>query len=130
MIKVKGLPYNKYTWLTTHNSFARIGARSGTGSMILAPSNQQDSITSQLIVNIHKLISNISFFPSKKRSVLHSFDKPILEVYFCKFDYIFYFILWVSRMVLEGLCLTCTTSKTIYGFAILMVETASTIQRL
>ncbi|CAF1932710.1 PI-PLC X domain-containing protein At5g67130 [Brassica napus] len=47
--KVKGLPYNKYTWLTTHNSFARIGARSGTGSMILAPSNQQDSITSQLI---------------------------------------------------------------------------------
>ncbi|XP_010487868.1 PREDICTED: PI-PLC X domain-containing protein At5g67130-like [Camelina sativa] len=47
--KVKGLPYNKYSWLTTHNSFARIGAKSGTGSMILAPSNQQDSITSQLI---------------------------------------------------------------------------------
>ncbi|KAH0847883.1 hypothetical protein HID58_091675 [Brassica napus] len=47
--KCEGLPYNKYTWLTTHNSFARIGARSGTGSMILAPSNQQDSITSQLI---------------------------------------------------------------------------------
>ncbi|KAL1202852.1 PI-PLC X domain-containing protein [Cardamine amara subsp. amara] len=47
--KVKGLPFNKYSWLTTHNSFARIGAKSGTGSMILAPSNQQDSITSQLI---------------------------------------------------------------------------------
>ncbi|CAH2053317.1 unnamed protein product [Thlaspi arvense] len=47
--KVKGLPYNKYSWLTTHNSFARLGAKSGTGSMILAPSNQQDSITSQLI---------------------------------------------------------------------------------
>lgn len=52
MIKyqVKNLPYNRYSWLTTHNSFARVGAKSTTGSMILAPSNQQDSITSQLMV--------------------------------------------------------------------------------
>ncbi|KAL4348702.1 hypothetical protein GQ457_17G011330 [Hibiscus cannabinus] len=46
--KVKGLPYNRYSWLTTHNSFARLGERSATGSLILAPSNQQDSITDQL----------------------------------------------------------------------------------
>ncbi|KAL1193401.1 PI-PLC X domain-containing protein [Cardamine amara subsp. amara] len=46
--KVKGLPFNKYSWLTTHNSFARLGAISSTGSLILAPTNQQDSITSQL----------------------------------------------------------------------------------
>ncbi|GKV01586.1 hypothetical protein SLEP1_g14133 [Rubroshorea leprosula] len=46
--KVKGLPFNRYSWLTTHNSFARLGERSATGSLILAPSNQQDSITSQL----------------------------------------------------------------------------------
>ncbi|PPD75799.1 hypothetical protein GOBAR_DD27268 [Gossypium barbadense] len=46
--KVKGLPFNRYSWLTTHNSFARLGERSATGSLILAPTNQQDSITSQL----------------------------------------------------------------------------------
>uniref|UniRef100_A0A1J3EM23 PI-PLC X domain-containing protein n=1 Tax=Noccaea caerulescens TaxID=107243 RepID=A0A1J3EM23_NOCCA len=46
--KVKGLPFNKYSWLTTHNSFARLGAISKTGSVILAPTNQQDSVTSQL----------------------------------------------------------------------------------
>ncbi|KAJ4836344.1 hypothetical protein Tsubulata_007308 [Turnera subulata] len=46
--QVKGLPFNRYTWLTTHNSFARLGATSATGSIILAPTNQQDSVTSQL----------------------------------------------------------------------------------
>ncbi|MBA0862179.1 hypothetical protein Goshw_005617 [Gossypium schwendimanii] len=46
--KVKGLPYNRYSWLTTHNSFARLGKKSATGSLILAPTNQQDSITDQL----------------------------------------------------------------------------------
>ncbi|XVE93384.1 hypothetical protein REPUB_Repub01dG0187200 [Reevesia pubescens] len=46
--KVKGLPFNRYSWLTTHNSFARLGERSATGSLILAPTNQQDSITDQL----------------------------------------------------------------------------------
>jgi hypothetical protein len=47
---VKGLPFNRYSWLTTHNAFARLGEKSATGSVILAPSNQQDSITSQLNV--------------------------------------------------------------------------------
>ncbi|GMY06063.1 PI-PLC X domain-containing protein At5g67130-like, partial [Fagus crenata] len=46
--KVKGLPFNRYSWLTTHNAYARIGVKSGTGSVILAPTNQEDSITSQL----------------------------------------------------------------------------------
>ncbi|CAO2814823.1 unnamed protein product [Amaranthus hypochondriacus] len=46
--KVKGLPFNRYSWLTTHNSFAKVGLKSDTGAVILAPTNQQDSITSQL----------------------------------------------------------------------------------
>ncbi|GLT28316.1 hypothetical protein SLA2020_032580 [Shorea laevis] len=50
--KVDGLPFNRYLWLTTHNSFARLGERSTTGFLILAPSNQQDFITSQLDVCI------------------------------------------------------------------------------
>ncbi|KFK39281.1 hypothetical protein AALP_AA3G224100 [Arabis alpina] len=60
--KVKGLPYNKYSWLTTHNSFARLGAKSGTGSMILAPSNQQDSITSQLINGVRGFMLDLYDF--------------------------------------------------------------------
>ena len=48
--QVKGLPFNRYSWLTTHNSFAMLGQKSATGSVILSPTNQQDSITSQLNV--------------------------------------------------------------------------------
>ncbi|CAI9101915.1 OLC1v1000077C1 [Oldenlandia corymbosa var. corymbosa] len=46
--RVSGLPFNRYSWLTTHNAYARLGERSATGSAILAPTNQQDSITGQL----------------------------------------------------------------------------------
>ncbi|XP_006653912.2 PI-PLC X domain-containing protein At5g67130-like [Oryza brachyantha] len=42
------LPFNRYTWLTTHNSFAIVGSASRTGAPIIAPPNQEDSITSQL----------------------------------------------------------------------------------
>lgn len=48
--QVKGLPFNRYSWLTTHNSFALLGQKSKTHSVILAPTNQQDTITSQLNV--------------------------------------------------------------------------------
>ncbi|KAL1200227.1 PI-PLC X domain-containing protein [Cardamine amara subsp. amara] len=46
--KVNGLPFNKYSWLTTHNSYAITGANSATGSLLLSPTNQEDSITNQL----------------------------------------------------------------------------------
>lgn len=51
--KVKGLPFNRYSWLTTHNSFAKLKSKSGTGGVILAPMNQQDTITEQLNVSLH-----------------------------------------------------------------------------
>ncbi|KAJ1273588.1 hypothetical protein BS78_06G293500 [Paspalum vaginatum] len=43
-----GLPFNKYSWLTTHNSFAVVGTKSPLGSAIISPPNQEDSVTSQL----------------------------------------------------------------------------------
>lgn len=55
--QVKGLPFNKYSWLTTHNSYARTGSTSGTGSVLLAPTNQEDSVTNQLQVCNGILIS-------------------------------------------------------------------------
>ena len=48
---MKGLPFNKYSWLTTHNAFARLGQKSSTGAVILAPTNQQDTVGSQLEVS-------------------------------------------------------------------------------
>ncbi|CAH8391831.1 unnamed protein product [Eruca vesicaria subsp. sativa] len=46
--KVNGLPFNKYSWLTTHNSYSITSARSTIGSFIISPRNQEDSITNQL----------------------------------------------------------------------------------
>ncbi|GFY89588.1 PLC-like phosphodiesterases superfamily protein [Actinidia rufa] len=60
--KVKELPYNRYSWLTTHNAFARLGERSDTGSVILAPTNQQDSITDQLNQPAIKVLREIQVF--------------------------------------------------------------------
>lgn len=51
---MKGLPFNRYSWLTTHNSFAKFGDKSATGSVVLAPTNQQDSVSSQLDVSIYR----------------------------------------------------------------------------
>ncbi|KAG8066817.1 hypothetical protein GUJ93_ZPchr0004g38963 [Zizania palustris] len=43
-----GLPFNRYTWLTTHNSFAVVGTATRTGTPIIAPPNQEDTVTAQL----------------------------------------------------------------------------------
>ncbi|XP_062176544.1 PI-PLC X domain-containing protein At5g67130-like isoform X2 [Alnus glutinosa] len=60
--KVKGLPFNRYSWLTTHNAFARLGEKSATGAVILSPTNQQDTITSQLNNGIRGLMLDMYDF--------------------------------------------------------------------
>ncbi|XP_055826367.1 uncharacterized protein LOC129894737 [Solanum dulcamara] len=50
---VKELSFNRYSWLMTHNSFAKLKAKSGIGGVILAPMNQQDTITEHLNVSLH-----------------------------------------------------------------------------
>ncbi|XP_073126048.1 PI-PLC X domain-containing protein At5g67130 isoform X1 [Henckelia pumila] len=62
IFQVKNLPFNRYAWLTTHNSFARLGARSATGSVILSPENQQDSITNQLNNGVRGLMLDMYDF--------------------------------------------------------------------
>ncbi|MCO5575858.1 hypothetical protein L7F22_029663 [Adiantum nelumboides] len=42
-----GLPFNKYSWLTTHNSFSIVGEPSQTGSRVTFY-NQEDTVTDQL----------------------------------------------------------------------------------
>jgi hypothetical protein len=46
-----GLPFNNYSWLTTHNSFALTGAVSATGAALLTQTNQEDTVTAQLKVS-------------------------------------------------------------------------------
>ncbi|XP_019183674.1 PREDICTED: PI-PLC X domain-containing protein At5g67130-like isoform X1 [Ipomoea nil] len=60
--KIKGLPFNKYSWLTTHNSFAISGSKSATGSDIFAPTNQEDSITAQLKNGVRGLMLDMYDF--------------------------------------------------------------------
>ncbi|PSS30745.1 PI-PLC X domain-containing protein [Actinidia chinensis var. chinensis] len=60
--KVKGLPFNQYSWLTTHNSFALSGSKSATGSFIVAPTNQEDSVTSQLTNGVRGLMLDMYDF--------------------------------------------------------------------
>lgn len=60
--KVGSLPFNKYSWLTTHNSYAILGERSYTGTQRLSPSNQQDSITSQLNNGVRGLMLDMYDF--------------------------------------------------------------------
>uniref|UniRef100_A0A0E0EGT0 Phosphatidylinositol-specific phospholipase C X domain-containing protein n=1 Tax=Oryza meridionalis TaxID=40149 RepID=A0A0E0EGT0_9ORYZ len=43
-----GLPFNNYSWLTTHNSYALAGSSSATGSALITQTNQEDTITAQL----------------------------------------------------------------------------------
>ncbi|KAK9678531.1 hypothetical protein RND81_11G217600 [Saponaria officinalis] len=61
--KVKGLAFNKYSWLTTHNSFAKSGStKSGTGAFLLAPTNQEDTVTSQLQKGVRGLMLDMYDF--------------------------------------------------------------------
>ncbi|XP_010269434.1 PREDICTED: PI-PLC X domain-containing protein At5g67130-like isoform X2 [Nelumbo nucifera] len=60
--KVKGLPFNRYSWLTTHNSFSLLGAKPAIGSTLLAPRNQEDSITSQFNNGVRGLMLDMYDF--------------------------------------------------------------------
>ncbi|PIA56513.1 hypothetical protein AQUCO_00700690v1 [Aquilegia coerulea] len=61
-LQVKGLAFNRYSWLTTHNSFAHFGVKSDTGSVIIAPANQQDTITDQLNNGVRGLMLDMYDF--------------------------------------------------------------------
>ncbi|KAI0507779.1 hypothetical protein KFK09_013907 [Dendrobium nobile] len=57
-----GMAFNRYAWLTTHNSFALLGQKSRTGTPILTETNQQDSITDQLNNGVRGLMLDMYDF--------------------------------------------------------------------
>ncbi|CAA2982071.1 PI-PLC X domain-containing At5g67130-like isoform X1 [Olea europaea subsp. europaea] len=77
--KVNGLPFNKYSWLTTHNSFARTASMSGTGSTLLAPTNQEDSVTDQLNNGVRGLMLDMYDF-NGDIWLCHSFGGRCLNI--------------------------------------------------
>ncbi|KAK7331063.1 hypothetical protein VNO77_25274 [Canavalia gladiata] len=60
--KVKGLAFNRYSWLTTHNSFAQSGVKSETGSSIIASTNQEDIVSQQLQNGVRGLMLDMYDF--------------------------------------------------------------------
>ncbi|CAN6228116.1 unnamed protein product [Urochloa humidicola] len=60
--KARDLPFNRYAWLTTHNSFSRLGQRSQTGVAIATPWNQQDTVTDQLNNGVRGLMLDMYDF--------------------------------------------------------------------
>ncbi|XP_076889068.1 PI-PLC X domain-containing protein At5g67130-like [Bidens hawaiensis] len=60
--KVNGLPFNRYSWLTTHNAYALSGSKSPTGSPVLGPANQEDDVASQLRNGVRGLMVDMYDF--------------------------------------------------------------------
>ncbi|KAK7263137.1 hypothetical protein RJT34_30722 [Clitoria ternatea] len=60
--KVKGLAYNRYSWLTSHNSYAKSGVKSETGSSIIASTNQEDTVAQQLQNGVRGLMLDMYDF--------------------------------------------------------------------
>uniref|UniRef100_A0A7N0T195 Uncharacterized protein n=1 Tax=Kalanchoe fedtschenkoi TaxID=63787 RepID=A0A7N0T195_KALFE len=69
---VKSLPFNRYSWLTTHNSFARLGDRT------VAPANQEDSITDQLNHGVRGLMLDMYDFKNDIW-LCHSFNSQCFD---------------------------------------------------
>ncbi|RYR78798.1 hypothetical protein Ahy_A01g003657 [Arachis hypogaea] len=60
--KVKGLAFNKYSWLTTHNSYAVSGTKSESGSSIISATNQDYNVTHQLNNGVRGLMLDMYDF--------------------------------------------------------------------
>ncbi|CAJ1939487.1 unnamed protein product [Sphenostylis stenocarpa] len=60
ILRVKDLPFNQYSWLTTHNSFASRRVNSSFGFPLFAIINQEDSITDQLKNGVRGLMLDMN----------------------------------------------------------------------
>lgn len=57
-----GLPFNKYSWLVTHNSFSIVDAPALPGVQRLTFYNQEDTVTNQLMVCISIVLHHLLSF--------------------------------------------------------------------
>ncbi|KAK4781072.1 hypothetical protein SAY87_017178 [Trapa incisa] len=59
---IDGLPFNKYTWLVTHNSFSIVDAPSLPGVQRMTFYNQEDTVTNQLRNGVRGLMLDMYDF--------------------------------------------------------------------
>ncbi|KAJ6849788.1 PI-PLC X domain-containing protein [Iris pallida] len=59
---VKDLPFNKYTWIVTHNAFSILDEPSSTGVPRITFYNQEDSVTNQLRNGVRGLMLDMYDF--------------------------------------------------------------------
>ncbi|KAG9156875.1 hypothetical protein Leryth_021575 [Lithospermum erythrorhizon] len=59
---INGLPFNKYTWLMTHNAFSIVDAPSLTGAQRITFYNQEDTVTNQLRNGVRGLMLDMYDF--------------------------------------------------------------------
>jgi hypothetical protein len=52
-VQVSGLPFNKYSWIVTHNAFSIVDSPPLPGVQRLTFYNQEDSVTNQLRVCVN-----------------------------------------------------------------------------
>ncbi|BBM98196.1 hypothetical protein MPTK1_1g11610 [Marchantia polymorpha subsp. ruderalis] len=75
---ITSLPFNKVAWLTTHNSFAIVGAPELTGPRITFY-NQEDSVTDQLNNGVRGLMLDMYDYKNDVW-LCHSFDGECLDI--------------------------------------------------
>lgn len=59
---IGGLPFNKYSWLVTHNAFSIVDAPSLTGAQRITFYNQEDTVTNQLRNGVRGLMLDMYDF--------------------------------------------------------------------
>ncbi|KAJ8764226.1 hypothetical protein K2173_005966 [Erythroxylum novogranatense] len=59
---INGLPFNKYTWLVTHNAFSIVDAPLLSGPQRLTYYNQEDTVTNQLMNGVRGLMLDMYDF--------------------------------------------------------------------
>lgn len=91
---MSGLPFNKYTWLVTHNSFSMVDAPSLTGAQRITFYNQEDTVTNQLRVCICLSFNFYLHKCGKQNRAVFNFYRSLV------FDY-FLFSLWCLIFSLE-----------------------------
>ncbi|XP_057962585.1 PI-PLC X domain-containing protein At5g67130-like [Malania oleifera] len=71
--KANSLPFNRYSWLTTHNSYSLLGAKPALGPVLVSPRNQEDSVTNQLNNGVRGLMLDMYDF-ANDIWLCHSYD--------------------------------------------------------
>ncbi|VFQ75296.1 unnamed protein product [Cuscuta campestris] len=76
---MSGLPFNKYSWLVTHNSFSIVNAPLLTGPQRITFTNQEDSVTNQLLNGVRGFMLDMYDFEDDIW-LCHSFNRQCFNI--------------------------------------------------